>query len=291
MSKILLTFILLFAISCSKNREIEMNEDETENAKLSELNYNEIAVQNFLSVLEQEYKNRGEELKKAGYIPDAQDFFRKSKMAKNRDATRYNENTFLLSSKQKDEAQLAGLFLDKLRSNTIIFDLFPESLARMQSYHDCMLVEFRDTGYEKKPRTKCITQFDRMQKAFQRTGFTKNIKYIQEEDIRETFVIYFDLGSDEISPQYFSTLGKIVKKAETMQNYKIKVTGLTDKTGSREINQNISRKRSENTKNALIRMGIPSEKIQLDYLADDFSLIDTQKAERFNRRVVIDLIG
>lgn len=290
MQKLLLSLILFIVFSCGSSREIALrDEPDIENANEYQFNYDEESVKIFLSMLEKEYKKRSDEFKKDGYMPDAQDFLRKSKLAKARDASHYNENTFLLTSRQKDEAQLAGLFLDKLRGNTVIFDLFPESLARMQVYYDCMLVEFRDAGYERKPRTFCTNQFDKMQKAFQRTGFTKNIKY--DDQNRETFVIYFDLGSDAISNQYFNTLNGIVKKAKNMPAYRIRIVGLADKTGSKGRNQAISRQRSENTKNALVRMGIPASKIDMEYLADDFSLIDTPKAERFNRRVVIDLIG
>jgi outer membrane protein OmpA-like peptidoglycan-associated protein len=279
--------ILVF--SCGGRKVALKEEPDIVSSPEHQFRYDEESVKIFLSMLEQEYRKRSDEFKKDGYIPDAQDFLRKSKLAKARDASHYNENTFLLTQKQKDEAQLAGLFLDKLRGNTVIFDLFPESLARMQVYYDCMLVEFRDTGYERKPRTFCTQQFDKMQKAFQRTGFTKNIKY--DDESRETFVIYFDLGSDVISNQYTNTLRNIAKKAQSLPDYKIRIVGLADKTGSRERNRLISRGRSENTKNALVRFGVPASKISMEYLADDFSLVDTPNAERFNRRVVIDLIN
>jgi outer membrane protein OmpA-like peptidoglycan-associated protein len=287
---------MFFIISCQKEQNDIFEDDfdniseiDSENDTEKDFIYSEAAIDTFLSVLEYEYKKRSIEFQNDGYKADAKTFIRKSKLAGERDATRFNENTFLLSQTKKDEAQLAGLFLDKLRRNTIIFNLFPESLARMQAYYDCMLIEMKDSGYEQNVRNFCTKQFDKMQKSFQRTGFTKNIKY--DKEIRETFVIYFDLGSGEISSENLKTLQEIAKKATSMKKYKIKIVGLADKTGSKEINRKISRTRSQNTKNKLIKFGIPSSVIEMEYLADDFSLIDTPKAEKFNRRVVIDLIG
>jgi outer membrane protein OmpA-like peptidoglycan-associated protein len=287
---------MFFIVSCQKERNDTFKnnvEDILENDSQinpdKDLTYNEEAVDAFLSVLEHEYRKRSVEFQNDGYTLDAKTFLRKSKLAQERDATHFDENSFSLSQTKKDEAQLAGLFLDKLRGNTIIFNLFPESLARMQSYYDCMLIEMRDSSYKQNVRNFCTQQFDKMQKSFQRTGFTKNIKY--DKEVRETFVIYFDLGSREISSENSKTLQEIARKATSMKKYKIKIVGLADKTGSKEINLKISRARSENTKNKLMKFGIPPSAIEIEYLADDFSLVDTTKAEKFNRRVVIDLIG
>jgi outer membrane protein OmpA-like peptidoglycan-associated protein len=296
MQKILIILITFFIISCQKEQndilkddfeDVAVNDSEINADK--DLTYSEAAIDAFLSVLEYEYKKRSVEFQNDGYTSDAKTFLRKSKLAQERDATHFNENSFSLSQTKKDEAQLSGLFLDKIRGNTIIFNLFPESLARMQSYYDCMLIEMRDSSYKKNARNFCTKQFDKMQKSFQRTGFTKNIKY--DKEVRETFVIYFDLGSGKISSENSKTLQEIARKATSMKKYKIKIVSLADKTGSKEINRKISRTRGENAKNKLMKFGVPSSAIEMEYLADDFSLIDTPKAEKFNRRVVIDLIG
>lgn len=259
---------------------------ETSNKNAALLKFDEKSTELFLNMLESEYKARGEELKIDGYENDAANFFNKSLAAKNRDATHYNENTFSISPAAKLEAELAGIFFDRLRGNTAIFDLFPESLARMQSYYDCMLVEMRDAV---KKRSFCTSQFDKMQKTFQRAGYTKNINYQKDTD-RESLSVYFDLGSSVVKPSYITLIKKKINEVAKDKKYKILITGLADKTGNKSLNYKISKQRAENVKAELLKSGVREHLISLDYLGDNYSLIKTEKAEKFNRRVVVDII-
>jgi outer membrane protein OmpA-like peptidoglycan-associated protein len=291
---IFIAAIWLGLASCSSKKEVDIEDNfikQTNSANVNKIQFDSKSVETFLTVLSAEYLERSKEFKRNGYHPDAQNFLKKSKLAKERDATHYTEDTYALSPKNKDKAQLARLFMDKIRSNVLIFDLFPEPIARMQSYYDCMIIEMRDEGYEKKRRNHCRNQFDKLQKSFQRSGYTKNIKYYEEVEKRQTFVIYFDLNSDKITSEYYEILYKLSKKALELENYKIDVVGLTDKTGTRAINYPLSQRRAVAVQNALIKMGVPKNKISINYLADEFVLIKTQKAEKFNRRVVVDLVG
>lgn len=254
------------------------------------IEFNEKSMEIFLDMLSSEYKDRAEEFQKAGLQNDAEKFFEKSFAAKRRDAVHYNENTFPLPPKLKMEAELAGVFFDRLRSNVQIFDLFPESLARMQSYYDCMLVEMRENNKSGNPRAFCIGQFDKMQKAFQRKGYTKNMIY-QIEKTRESIVVYFDLNSDVLKPEYIELIQKKIGSINQDDKYKIFITGLADKTGNAEINSKISKQRAEAVKKQIIKFGININSISLDYLGDNYSLVNTQKAEKFNRRVVVDIVS
>jgi outer membrane protein OmpA-like peptidoglycan-associated protein len=278
---LILAFLLLVSCQSSKNN------NQIPTASFSG-DYDYEAMEAFLSVLSYEYSKVSKRLKSEGFKDDAERMEKKSTLASKRDARYYDENSFPFMGRKYDEIQLARLFMEKLRGNTLIFNAFPEPLARMQVYYDCMILEFREDAINYN-RSFCTNQFDVIQKGFQRTGFTKNIKY--EEKKRETVVLYFDLGSAEIKSEYFKSLSDVVKKAKSMENYSLNVVGLADKTSTREVNIQISKQRAENVKNALVRMGLKEEKIKIQYHADELSLVETEKAEKFNRRVLIDLMN
>lgn len=254
----------------------------------SGLQFSAPASETFLKMLSSEYKARGEELMQDGFTNEAKDFFKKSELAKLRDARYYSEKTFKLSASRENEVELARLFFERLRSNVSIFEFFPESLARMQTYYDCMIVEFKHEAQGHNKRDFCVNRFDKMQKGFQRTGFTKNIKY-EKEAKRDSFAIYFALGSAVIENKYKDLIYKEVKSIKS-NKFKINVTGLADKTGSKGINYKISKERAEAVKNLIVRYGIDSSRVSIEYLADNFSLINTEEAERFNRRVIVDVV-
>jgi outer membrane protein OmpA-like peptidoglycan-associated protein len=280
----LITFTFLALFACTKADKTQEYYSPTPE---SEVQHNLEATQFFLNVLNTEYLKVAQSLKLQGFKKDAIEMEDKSKFALKRDATYFTEASFPLMGKKYDEIQLARLFLEKLRGNTLIFKYFPESIARMQVYYDCMVLEYRDE-YTKPARNFCTNQFDIIQKGFQRTGFTKNIKYGES---RETFIIYFDLGSAEIKSEFYNILSDITKKTKSMSKYSINIVGLADKTSTRQVNIEISRKRAENVKNTLVRMGVNASQIQTQHHADELPIVETEKPEKFNRRVLIDLIG
>jgi outer membrane protein OmpA-like peptidoglycan-associated protein len=251
---------------------------------INEAYFDENSIQIFLRVLNVEYAKVSQNLSKE----DAKAFLVKSKLSLERDARYYNENTFKLSQKRQDEAQIARLFLEKLRGNIEMFDAFPESIARMQVYYDCMLVEFRDENLGISSGSFCTKRFDTLQKGFQRSGFTRNLKY--ENEKRETTIIYFNSGSAKIGEEFQKPLYEITQKAKKLKDYSIKIIGLTDKAGTLSKNIQLSKQRAENTKEMLVKMGLPSAKITTEYYAEEFALIQTEKGEKLNRRVLIDLI-
>jgi outer membrane protein OmpA-like peptidoglycan-associated protein len=273
---LLLTFLLL---ACGQ-KQLDKLEEKAETAY-----YDEEAVANFLTTLSKEYNRTASIFKKQGFMDDAKLMAEKAKLAGKRNATYYTETSFNLTPEKLDEIQLARLFFERLRGNILIFNHFPESLARMQVYYDCMILEYKDTLSLN--RSYCREKFDIMQKGFQRSGFTRNIRY---NSTRETFVIYFDLGSSKVKEEFYPILGDVAKRAKAMNRYKINLVGLADKTSTKEINTKLSRERAENVKAIFVRMGIQAGLINFEYHADNFSLIETEKAEKFNRRVVIDLI-
>ncbi len=103
--------------------------------------------------------------------------------------------------------------------------------------------------------------------------------------------ILFDTGKSDLKPAAQSNLQQM---AEIMKKYPenvLTVQGYTDNTGSQKINEELSKKRAEAVKGALVSYGMPAETIAVQGLGPTNPVADngTPEGRMKNRRVEIQV--
>ncbi|SFV62805.1 hypothetical protein MNB_SV-6-510 [hydrothermal vent metagenome] len=103
--------------------------------------------------------------------------------------------------------------------------------------------------------------------------------------------VYFDVGSDLISEEYNSVLDRVVALHRKNSNYLIKISAYTDSKGSYEVNKKISYRRANRVKVALIKKGMDSDKIVVEYRPtppDDLLSANDEKMRSLSRCVIFN---
>jgi outer membrane protein OmpA-like peptidoglycan-associated protein len=107
----------------------------------------------------------------------------------------------------------------------------------------------------------------------------------------KTFVIYFDLGSAQLTEPSRETIDEAASYALDLQIIYITVSGHADRSGSEDGNLSISKKRSRNVLRALADAGVPPGFMKSKWFGEDQPALDTLdgESERLNRRVEINV--
>lgn len=103
--------------------------------------------------------------------------------------------------------------------------------------------------------------------------------------------ILFDTGKSNLKPQAQSNLKQM---AEIMKKYPenvLTVNGYTDNTGSQKVNEELSKKRAEAVKSALVSNGMPADTISTQGMGPENPVADNKTADgrMKNRRVEIQV--
>ncbi len=106
-----------------------------------------------------------------------------------------------------------------------------------------------------------------------------------------SFAVYFGTGSAQLSTAAHNVIQRAAA-AEAHVRAQIAVAGFTDAAGSGTRNLDLSRRRAESVREALIAAGVPDQAIALVWHGEDGLQVPTQDgvAAAENRRVVI-LVG
>jgi len=99
--------------------------------------------------------------------------------------------------------------------------------------------------------------------------------------------LQFEMGKDVIKPESFPSLDVLAKTLTDAPEWKIKLTGHTDNTGSTSFNLNLSKKRAEAVKKYLVSKGINASRITTDGLGSSKPIAsnNTPEGRNANRRV------
>ncbi len=77
----------------------------------------------------------------------------------------------------------------------------------------------------------------------------------------DKYSVYFDTGSDSISPAAKRQIIKAAKLAKNDKKAKIKLLGYTDSSGSKEMNWKVSKERINSVNKMLVKLGVAPMKI------------------------------
>jgi outer membrane protein OmpA-like peptidoglycan-associated protein len=102
-------------------------------------------------------------------------------------------------------------------------------------------------------------------------------------------MVFFDTNSTTLSQQSAATVTEAASVAKSTPNARVAVTGYTDTDGAPAYNQQLSLRRADAVKNALVSNGIAPQAITVTGSGERGLLIDTpdQTKNEKNRRVQI----
>jgi OOP family OmpA-OmpF porin len=105
----------------------------------------------------------------------------------------------------------------------------------------------------------------------------------------KAWMVFFDTNSTTLSQQATMTITEAVNVAKSMPNARVAVTGYTDTDGTPAYNQQLSIRRADAVKNALVSNGIAPQAISVNGTGEAGLLIETpdQTKNEKNRRVQI----
>ena len=99
--------------------------------------------------------------------------------------------------------------------------------------------------------------------------------------------LQFELGKATIKPISFPSLDVLAQTLKEAPNWKLKITGHTDNTGTEPFNRKLSKARAEAVKSYLVSKGIDATRITTDGLGSSKPIASNSTAEgrNANRRV------
>lgn len=106
------------------------------------------------------------------------------------------------------------------------------------------------------------------------------------------FIVFFDFDKSTITDEAASIIKAAAKAFNDHKAVKIEATGHTDRAGTASYNLELSEKRAEAVRKALMAEGIKSSNIQLSHKGENSLMVNTDDsvAEAQNRRTEIKLV-
>lgn len=112
---------------------------------------------------------------------------------------------------------------------------------------------------------------------------------------RNNFVfepVYFDYDKDEIKPEYWDFLNRMIKVVEGHSDLRVKVTGHTDSDGSDGYNDDLSKRRAEAIISYFVMKGLKRDRLIFDFKGEKqpVDTNTTKEGKQHNRRVDFEFI-
>jgi outer membrane protein OmpA-like peptidoglycan-associated protein len=105
------------------------------------------------------------------------------------------------------------------------------------------------------------------------------------------FVIYFNFDGDQLDGDSERIIEEAVHYARAYPDARIAIIGYTDAAGAEDYNQDLSKRRSEAVRQALVARGADSDSIEMDWRGKHDQAVRTPDGvrEQANRRVTIEI--
>ncbi len=112
---------------------------------------------------------------------------------------------------------------------------------------------------------------------------------IEKNGYVDLYGLYFDFGSDKITPESLSAIEQIVDYLKKHPTIKVQIEGHTDNIGSDNSNKILSEKRAIAVKNEIVKKGINAERLSTKGFGskEPISSNNTDVGRAQNRRVTI----
>lgn len=182
---------------------------------------------------------------------------------------------------------------------------YPEEIANLQFYYDCWVLEERlYTRYSQIARCKQgfidtlaylefkLLRLTRTEKDLLQRNID-NEKIYTEVFIRpKKYTIYFDFDSSAITEDSSRVLWEFLQDVKKIDGkYIVNVVGHADRTGAKNYNKKLSKRRTDTVKHYLVKNGISENLIKIKWQGEIEPQVITNNdyKEELNRRVVITI--
>ena len=159
----------------------------------------------------------------------------------------------------------------------------PEKAARAQASFDCW-VEQQEENFQDEHIAQC------------RKGFYQAVLHVEEElavasTAPDAFTVFFNFDSADLLPDQEQTLDAIAAATKIGKKVRLVLSGHADRAGPKGYNLILSQLRAVSIENALLRQGVPKDKIAITALGETRPRVSTPDGTREprNRRVEIIL--
>jgi OmpA-OmpF porin, OOP family len=118
---------------------------------------------------------------------------------------------------------------------------------------------------------------------------TLNAKDVKLSDLHILNNVLFDYDSQKLLPDSYHELNEVVAILKENPDWKIKISGHTDNSGSAGYNQALSERRAQSVRNYIISRGISEERIQTKGYGKSKPIAagSDEKSRKMNRRVEV----
>lgn len=101
--------------------------------------------------------------------------------------------------------------------------------------------------------------------------------------------VLFDLNQADLKSAGEQTVGRLAQFMREYENRRVRIEGYTDSTGADSYNQQLSERRAESVRNALVNQGISSRRVESKGYGEQYPVAgnDSSSGRQQNRRVEI----
>ncbi|RKI60661.1 DUF937 domain-containing protein [Corallococcus sp. AB049A] len=105
--------------------------------------------------------------------------------------------------------------------------------------------------------------------------------------------VEFKTGSSQLTSKSQRMVGELGKLMEEKSDARVRINGFTDNTGDANANRQLSESRAESVRRALVRRGIPQDRIEVSGEGDANPIApnDTPEGRVQNRRIEVQVLG
>lgn len=172
----------------------------------------------------------------------------------------------------------------------------PKAAARAQAMFDCWMQE-QEENFQPEDIIRCRAEFnaamDKLKIPMMAKAAPKPMPMpapkMAPAKMPGPFTVYFDFNKSNINAAAQKSVIDIAVAHLESKPSALLVGGHTDRAGSTDHNDSLSRMRAQTVAAALIKTGIPTSKIKVDSFGEARTQVSTtdNKRERLNRRVVV----
>lgn len=104
-------------------------------------------------------------------------------------------------------------------------------------------------------------------------------------------IVYFDVDKSKVKNKYNDDLSKLADFLKQNTNYNVEIIGHTDNSYTDSYNNDLSKNRANNVKNALVNRGVDEAQIKINYFGESkpVSTNETAEGRQQNRRVEFNI--
>jgi len=111
------------------------------------------------------------------------------------------------------------------------------------------------------------------------------VGYVDSVEVHRTDTIYFEFGSDVLDSSAVAAVNTLVSdRPGALELY---LEGHTDAVGSDRANDDLARRRSENTLASVLTAGWPEAAVEIRHFGENRLAVRSKGRERMNRRVLL----